>query len=421
MSTAPAKDRLVVVGEYYVPANTALSFTSAKSVYDYFGVNSPEGKIASDFFRSNVPGAMLSFIRSGLGQRPHLIGANIRGLLGTLHDGTVFLTFDGFTYGGAVAFGGATSLGEVAAKIADAINRDRTATGTADGSSIVRRTASFIAHFHGTQVYVTSVQSGELVVGGRVFGAGVREAAPYNQIIYDHSGPKGGPGHYSTFSDIGFHNASEPMTETYGILTLGPQVTGKVEAGEEIIGAGLPPLTTVVANLSGTTGPGSRWLINSGVNISGDNLTFIAPPLTVKALSEGDRSFFEIQPNGADGFDANPSNLSYISGTAATELGLTQASGAIDSTPGGQHPTLGRFMDEVLTWHNQYGDPIVFGSVSTTSVGREADLRAWAASHGREYVPPDAPAMSVNDLSGASASLSDHTLLAPPTPGWWGH
>ncbi len=414
-------DRLVVVSEDTVPANTALSFTSDESVNDYFSVNSFAARIASDFFRSNGPGATLSFIRCGLGQRPHLIGANIRGALGKLQNGTVFLTFHGFNYGGAVRLAGATSLGDVAARIQDALNNNRPTAGTADGS-IVGRTVHFTARAHGSQFYVTSIQSGgDLVLGGRVFGAGVREAPPFNQLIYDHTPPRGEPGHYSTFSGGNFIPKPEPMTETYGILTLGSNVTGNVAVGEEIIGAGIPPLTAVVANLSGTTAPGSRWLINNDVNISGDHLTFIAPAISVTGYSEGDRSFIEIAPNGAFGFDKDPSNLSYVSGTAATELGLTQASGAIDSSPGGQHPTFGHFMDEVLTWHNQYGNPIVFGSVETDSPGLDGELRAWAASHGREYVGAPAGAMSANDMPGAaSEALFNHTLLAPPASGSWG-
>ena len=58
--------------------------------------------------------------------------------------------------------------------------------------------------------------------------------------------------------------------------------------------------------------------------------------------------FFDVQPNGSFGFDNNPSSLSYMSGTAAAALGLTQASGAIDSSPGGQHPTTAQFMNNLV-------------------------------------------------------------------------
>ena len=58
----------------------------------------------------------------------------------------------------------------------------------------------------------------------------------------------------------------------------------------------------------------------------------------------------------AFGFDNNPSDLSYMSGTAAAALGLTQASGAIDSSPGGQHPTMAQFMNNLVQNEtNQFG------------------------------------------------------------------
>ena len=66
--------------------------------------------------------------------------------------------------------------------------------------------------------------------------------------------------------------------------------------------------------------------------------------------------FFDVEPNGAFGFDHNPSSLSYMSGTAAAALGLTQASGAIDSSPGGQHLSLSEFMNNLVQNEtNQFG------------------------------------------------------------------
>ena len=45
-----------------------------------------------------------------------------------------------------------------------------------------------------------------------------------------------------------------------------------------------------------------------------------------------------------------------MSGTAAAALGLTQASGAIDSSPGGQHPTTAQFMNNIVQNEtNQFG------------------------------------------------------------------
>ena len=100
-----------------------------------------------------------------------------------------------------------------------------------------------------------------------------------------------------------------------------------------------------------------------------------ATPLQVTNVSfigaTENNDFFEIQPNGAFGFDQNPSSLSYMSGTAAAALGLTQASGAIDSTPGGQHPTTAQFMNNLVQNENNQ-----FGSFQTTEP-RPGFRRLW--------------------------------------------
>jgi hypothetical protein len=77
-----------------------------------------------------------------------------------------------------------------------------------------------------------------------------------------------------------------------------------------------------------------------------------ATPLVVNYVSLGGatekRNFFEIQPNGQFGYDNNPSTLSFASGTAADELGLTQASFALDSSPGGAAQSASVFMNNLV-------------------------------------------------------------------------
>ena len=78
----------------------------------------------------------------------------------------------------------------------------------------------------------------------------------------------------------------------------------------------------------------------------------IATPLAVDYNSivgaTANRDFFEVQPNGGFGYDYNPSTLSYMRGTAAAALGLTQASGALDTTPGGELPSASAYMNNLV-------------------------------------------------------------------------
>ena len=79
----------------------------------------------------------------------------------------------------------------------------------------------------------------------------------------------------------------------------------------------------------------------------------------------------------AFGFDNDPSDLSYMSGTAADALGLTQASGAINSSPGGQHPTTAQFMNDIV--QNETNQ---FGSFQSNEPRFDQALAAWAQSTG---------------------------------------
>ena len=177
------------------------------------------------------------------------------------------------------------------------------------------------------------------------------------------------------------------MTESYGVLTVGSVTSGTVAVGQQVTGAGVLPLTAIDGNLSGS-GPGSTWLVNNAQTVAGENMTMTAPPLSrlmdyksiVGATANND--FFDVSPNGAFGYDNNPSSLSYMSGTAAAALGLTQASGAIDSSPGGQHASAAAVHEQPGSEREQ---PVRFVSEQHWNTGAGDpeyldDLAAWAQS-----------------------------------------
>ena len=129
-------------------------------------------------------------------------------------------------------------------------------------------------------------------------------------------------------------------------------------------GRRLPALTFLtgfeaIDKYLGGSGQGSRWIVKyapSGGTVTGD-MTMTATPVqvdlnwdnqSITGNNGAPNDFYDIMPQGSFGFDSNPSTLSYASGTAADALGLTQASGAILSSPGGQHPSVAQFMDQVL-------------------------------------------------------------------------
>ena len=173
---------------------------------------------------------------------------------------------------------------------------------------------------------------------------------------------------------------------------------------------------------------GGKWLINNAVNLSGD-FTITAPPLNVKnnfnVGATQNNEFFEVQPNGSFGFDYYPSTLGYMTGTAADALGLSQVSGAILSSPGGQHPSIAQMMDNIIRNEtDQFGNPVHFGSFQTNEPRLVPKLGTWAASaagDGYQFIssisttPPAGSSLPVTDPTGtySPAGASAPTLAAP--------
>ena len=131
------------------------------------------------------------------------------------------------------------------------------------------------------------------------------------------------------------------------------------------------------------SGAGSTWVVNNApTGVTGESLTMTGPPLTVfldwvnrpivGATENND--FFSVSVDGQYNYNENPATLSYASGTAAAALGLTQASGAIDTSPGGQHPTVPDFLNNLV--ENETGQ---FGSLQTTS--HAGGVAQWAQSN----------------------------------------
>jgi hypothetical protein len=280
--TSPyALDRLIIDWKNITPANSVLSFTSATGVENYYGIVSPEATLARQFFSDPgyAAGATLDFTREGLGQRPHLLGANIADVpLATLQavNGPISIDFNGWTYSGNVNLAGVPDLPTAALNVYTALNHKLPIVATTTGDTIQSETTDFTGYFSRAQLQIVSVQSGTVEIGGLVHGAGI---APLNkttnQIIYQHlvnGSTPGGAGYYSTAGRLGNVTSPEAMTETYGILTVGSQVSGTIAVGEQVVGLNVPPLTAIIGEL----GDG-QYIVNNAADISGD-FTLTAPP-----------------------------------------------------------------------------------------------------------------------------------------------
>ena len=297
---------------------------------NYFGVTSTEAALANEFFAGyrGAPATMLISRYCLEGERPHLYGANISNLtLNQLQSisGSLSIAFQGCTYSGSINLSGQSFSGAAGA-IQAALNSSLPVAAVTDGSSI----------------------------------------APLYAPILGTVSP-------------------ETMTESYGVLTVGSVSSGTVGVGQQITGAGVASLTAIDGNLSGS-GAGSTWLVNNAQTVAGENMTMTAPPLNVQYHSivgaTANRDYFDVQPNGDFGYDYNPGSLSYVGGTAAAALGLTQASGALDSTSSGFPTSAAAYMNNLVQNENSQ-----FGSFQASGDPLEqldpeylGDLAAWAQS-----------------------------------------
>jgi len=366
-----------------------------------------------------------------------LLGANISDLSPTQLQkikGFLSLTFDGYTYSGQVNLSGVGSskndFKNAAAAIQTALNSHLQVAAVTADSSIAQTSVSFTGSASGPFLQVRSVSPGSTIeIGGLISGHDVNPGA---EIVNQLSGTPGGAGEYVLFTGPETVS-SEPMTETYGVLTVGAVTSGTVAVGQQVTGAGVLPLTAILTNLSGG-GPGSTWLVDNAPaqTVTGD-LTMTAPPLQVQNLffvgETANNDFFDVEPNGDFGFNINPSSLSYMTATAAaTLLGLTQASGAIDSSPGGQHLSRSQFMNNLVQNEtNQFGQPVEFGSFQSTEPRLDTALAAWAQSpdgYGRQFIPSNAttpPAGSSAPTTDPAGTFSPAGASAPtpaaPLPG----
>ena len=339
-SSPYALNRLFLDGRNTTPDNTVLSFNSATAVANYYGATSTEATLANEFFAGYAgTSATMLFTRYGRRQGRICRGQHQQPHLNQLQSisGSLSITFQGYTYSGSINLSGVESFQAAASAIQTTLNSHLQIAAVTAGSSIAPVSVSFTGSVKGVFLQVTSVSSGSIELGAQISGPGVRAGV---QIVDQLSGTPGGAGLYSLFVGGGTVS-SETMTETYGVLTVGSVTSGTVAVGEKVTGAGVLPLTAINGNLSGS-GAGSTWLVNNAQTVAGENITITAPPLSVVldwanqpiigATENND--FFDVSPNGDFGYDYNPSSLSYMSGTAAAALGLTQASGAIEFITG---------------------------------------------------------------------------------------
>jgi hypothetical protein len=242
------------------------------------------------------------------------------------------------------------------------------------------------------------------------------------QIVTQRTGTPGGPGLYYLYVSGGGDFSSETMTETYGVFTVGSVTSGTVAVGQEVTGAGVLPLTAIDGNLSGS-GPGSTWLVNNAQTVAGENITTTATPLSVVNESRigatANNDYFDVSPNGAFGYDYNPSSLSYMSGSRG-RAGSDAKVWGHRLNAGGELPSASAYMNNLVEKETSQ-----FGSYQATNAllaqvdpTYQGDLAAWAKSTDGLYTFSSQTATT--SPAGSSLPTTDpagtYSLAGPTAP-----
>jgi hypothetical protein len=147
-------------------------------------------------------------------------------------------------------------------KITFAATGSPTAGGTSSASTIAAKTATLTGSIAGNVLTVTA-ESGDPIVAGAVLGSGSGVAtgsAIVSQLLPLLSGEAlGGIGRY--YLSIPEQTvASEAMTFTYGLLTVGGTVAGTFGLGDTVTGSGVTAGTTITQLGTGTGGAGTYYV-----------------------------------------------------------------------------------------------------------------------------------------------------------------
>ena len=325
-----ALDRLFLAQSQRQPLYEVLSFDNATAVENYYGVGTEEARLATEFFAGYTgSSANMLFTRLPiLSARAHLVGSNVSNLT-PAHlqaiKGTVSITSQGYRYSASINLSGVTSFTNAAVVIQNALNRRLPVAAVTTGSSIAPVSVAFTGSVNNLLLTVSAVSSGSIQVGSIISGRGVPAGA---QITSQLSGTPNGAGVYGLYVPEG-HISTEALTDTYGVLTVGSTSSGTVAIGQQVKAPGVLPDTAIEGNLSGS-GAGSTWLVNYAQTLASQNVRMTGAPLSVTYTAvtgkTENRGFFAVQQDGH--FLYNSSSLTYLAGTAADSLGLTQAVGA---------------------------------------------------------------------------------------------
>jgi hypothetical protein len=305
------------------PIGTVPSFPSAPAVGAYYGLASVHYANALIYFAgfqgSNIkPGALLfaqynqnavpAYIRGGATAALSLTALQVL-------SGTLIVTVEGVQKtSGAITLSAATSPANAATIITTAFGAYDGVTSAAT-TIATGTTTSVTGSITGYTLTVTAVGSGALVVGGVLSGTGVTTGTA---ITAQLTGTTGGIGTYTV--SLNQTTTSTTITQSYGLMTVAAMSSGTLYVGSVISGGTTAAGTTITALGTGTGAAGTY--ITSGGAQTVSATTISSGPLTCTYDSVSGNFVLTGGTPGAAG------TIGYCTGTLATALSMTSATGA---------------------------------------------------------------------------------------------
>ena len=316
---------LVLTTNTRVPIGSVLSFPTDVAVNAYFGDGSAEDIIADDYFlgfdNSNAkPGAILFAQYNPTIVPGYIRSASLSAMtLAQLQALTGTLTL---TVNGVPVTSGTINLSG-ATSFSNAATLITTGLGYFDA---VTSNASTIAAGAATNSTAASITGNILTVGAVVTGTfvvgGVLSGTGVTtgtSIVKQLSGTTGGVGTYQVSAIQNV--ASTTITQSYGLMTVAAMASGTLAVGQVISGGTTAVGSTITAQATGTPGGAGTYVISGGAQTVSAAVISAGP---LVCTFDSILSAFVI----TGGTPGAVSTMSYATGTLSASLLLTQVTGA---------------------------------------------------------------------------------------------
>lgn len=318
---------VILTTNYRFPTGLAMSFADAEDVEDYVGANDQLAALSTIYFNGPnnatvLPARLLIARYPLLATTAWLRGGDVSALsVAQIQaiNGTLSFTIDGVLQSATVNLSSSTSLSAAAIAISQALDIEGVPAASVVGSI----GGTFTGSTTGTVLTVTAVLTGSLQVGDVVSGSVGGNALPANTtVVTQLTGTAGGVGTY-TLSAAGTPGnvASTTITSLSRTLNVTAVNSGALSVGVVISGTGVTDDTYISSQISGTTGGvGLYALAPAGMTVASETINGESPAVQYDSTSGG---FFVFSPTAGAG-----STMTFGSGTPATALKLTSATGA---------------------------------------------------------------------------------------------